>query len=347
MRRFIVMGIVLLATGFIIGSLWLRFRPSSSSNDGEVRGATVVSSAFWHDAELLISGGAEPRLLVWRDGQVTPAPLPEALVPLGAAVSPDGRTLVLVAREGSQSVFWQYEEDRLPVPLTVTSGFVSGIRFSNEGRFLLFRERRDDSSVDELSLLDTQTRTLQRVTDRSIDALWVKAPHGIISTDDNGRVWFFGMQLSGRLDPPLFVAETRSDTAAVGTSSRLIFVVKGDAGMNLVLRDLATEEQRLLAPLNIPDVPNRITLALSPNDERVALMIPDAQEQENGSLMLVTTATGEAVALEAIAKHIRWVDETTLWFERVVAGVTQVWSMQPGERPNPVVAGETGASFAS
>lgn len=340
---------LLLITGALFvmavgAALWIFFRPEASTK-GSVLGA-VTSKAFWKGKELFVSQAQPGRLFLWT---LQHAPS-EALLPGDpdvtlAVASSDDAQLIVVSQEGSQNVFWKFEQDAAPALLAATSGDVTHLAYAPKAPLLLYLERRPREDGFRMNILNTLDGSTQQVGTNVVSAMWVPEPQAIISVDGSGQMWFHTLQLSGDIDPPQLLGSAVGSVVADQANPRIAYVAKTAEGAGLKVLDLIRKEERLVTPLAAIPEGRAAQLSLSPDGKRVVLIAPQAAEQENGSLTLIDE-TGSAKQLDAIGRESRWVDDEHILYERVTTGSPQLWEYDLSTGATSPVA-EPGITFSS
>ena len=215
MRKLLIVffAILLVAAG---GGLWLGYQKLIASDSGKVLGTHNEWPAFWRGRALFFAGTNEHLALVARsdDGSLLVPTLPPDMNPKAAAVSPDGERMIVITEQGSQSVYWLFEEAKPPKAIAALRGDVRGLRFATDA-FVLSTERRAGESTDHLLLLDIEKQDLIQVAADSVSASWVEKPNAVVSVDSHGYFWFHGLQLSGKTDVPQLLGEAAGNVVAI------------------------------------------------------------------------------------------------------------------------------------
>lgn len=341
----IFFGILIIAAG---GGLWLGYQKLSSPNTGLVLGSQNTWPAFWRDAQLFFVGSNEKTILTGRsaDGSTIPSVLSPTVEPKKAAASPDQEHLVIVTEEGTQSVYWLYQEANPPKPIAALRGDVRELRFVTN-TLVLTKERRAGENTDHLLLLDIQTHQLTQVAADSVSATWIEKPGAVISVDSHGYAWYHALQLSGKTDLPQLLGEAVGNVLSIPGQSAVLFLQKDEKGLALKTLNLTTKEQRLISVLEGALGGHAIALQSSPDGKSVIVILPFSAEQENGSVVRIDTETGARDQLPAIGTDIRWENGDEILIERMTAGSPQIWRFTFDDRSTSLLFSEAVSAFAS
>lgn len=164
-------------------------------------------------------------------------------------------------------------------------------------------------------------------------AEWIEQPLAVVSVDARGQIWYHAVQLDGRVDPPQYLTSAASDIAVAPGRPELYFATKTDDGFTLRSFSLITREQRLIAPLTGSVAERPMRLRLAPDGKTAALTAARDAAEENEEILLISLDTGKVETLAAIARDIRWRDETTLFFERVTGSAVHLWQIRRNGDP--------------
>ncbi|MFH1171030.1 MAG: hypothetical protein V1778_00635 [bacterium] len=320
----IALALLLIATG---GALWVAYVTLQSPHHGDILGEETGWPAFWRSGELFFVGGEHPTLKVLDlSGIAADAPIGGVPDARQVAVSRDHSLMILVSHDGSQDVFWRFAEEQAPVPIAATRGEVKEIAFSASAKTLFFLAAWEGETRQHLLLLNTESGSLMNVSTDAASATWIDSPSALLSVDSRGKIWYHALRLSGETESPSFIGDASSVLIPEQGKAAFLFVGKTDKEYALRSYNLATKEQRLLAPL--PSIPEgrSFLLRASPSGKNLLVLIPTVTEKENCSLALVSTETGAVSMLAAQARDVRWRDDGQFLYERMSAGLPQVWT---------------------
>lgn len=297
-------------------------------------GETSTPAAFWKDEELLLS--PEGKIATWSktNGLAIVEELSNTVV-RSATKSSDGKGLLLVQKHGSMSVFWWYEENRQPRFLVASRGEVYDVIPAPTQHSALVFQQSDKSERDELLLLDTSRGTLTSIASNIRSASWMPDAAGIIATDRDQSVWYFGIQAGGRVALPELITQSLDAAVVPDRKSELVIARRADRGVSLLTKSFLSGEEHQLGEFATDADPSAVSIV--PSLRGVLAILSFAAGEENGDLLFVRLSTGTVEPAGLTARRVTWLDNGGLLVERMQAGAASLLYLEaPGEQASPV-----------
>lgn len=325
------LGVVAVGVGLWLGYLALTAVQNPS---GVVRGDETSIAPFWKGVELVVS--PEGKLATWSkaNGFTAVDELSNANVQ-SAAKSTDEKELILALKGGSMSIFWRYGESQQPRLLVATRGEVRGILSSPTRRSALVFQQGVKSMEDELLLLDTSTGTLKNIASNIRSASWMPDGTGIVATDKDQNVWFFGLRLNGEIVPPELITQSLDAAVLQVRKSDLVIARKTDQSVSLLTRSFLSGEENLVGDFSTDAIP--LSVSVTPSSNGSLAILAFTAGEENGNLFLLLPTAGAIVQAGLTARRVAWLDDGGLLVERMQAGAVSLWYLEgPAKQAFPL-----------